>query len=77
MDVLGVLDASASVGLEAVLCGLVGDRRVVIDLTAAERIDDDGWRSIDWGVERIEDRGGNVLVRQGTLRRQLTSSPRR
>jgi len=70
VDVLGVLDASASLGFEAVLCGLVGDRRVVIDLTAADRIDDHGWRSIDWAVQRIERHGGDVLVRRGTLRRQ-------
>lgn len=71
LDVFGILDASASVGFEAVVSGLVGDRRVVIDLSGADRIDDIGWQSIDWAVERIEKGGGEVLVRQGALRPQL------
>lgn len=77
VDVFGVLDASASLGFEVVMAGLVGDRRVVIDLTSADRIDDVGWRSIDWAVRRIEDSGGDVRVRRGEMRRRSGGSRRR
>jgi hypothetical protein len=63
VDVLGTLNLSAAVGLEAVVAALVREREVVIDLSHADEIDSHGWRTVTWAIGEIRGHGGDASVR--------------
>ena len=66
LEVVGELDAGASVGFWAVAQSYVGDREVIIDLTRCHVIDSAGRVAVE-GVERqIRHAGGTVAVLEPT-----------
>jgi anti-anti-sigma regulatory factor len=64
IEVEGRFDAAAAVGFRALVPTMVGDRDVVIDLTACDLVDGVAELTVDRAVRRIRLAGGRATLRR-------------